>query len=204
MSDDFPNSIADRTIGQYLAALGAPEPTPGGGSASGIVGALGSALGQMALSLTDIDASDNADELRGAQETLDSLRYRYVELAREDETAYQGYRNAADLPKGTDEEKSVRRIAMQDALKKAAGVPMAMCEASAELAEALAPVRAHGNRHLRSDAMVAVTFARACFDASRFLVDANLAAIKDPDWVKKATARLDDLAGRIDQASGRA
>jgi methenyltetrahydrofolate cyclohydrolase len=201
MPDEFPNSIADRTIGQYLAALGAPEPTPGGGSASGIVGALGSALGQMALSLTDIDASDHADELRRAQESLASLRERYLELARADETAYQGYRNATDLPKGTDEEESVRRIAMQDALKKAAGVPMAMCEASVELAETLLPVRAHGNRHLRSDAMVAATFARACFYASRTLVDANLGMIKDADWVEDITTRLDQHASRLDAAT---
>ncbi len=200
MPDDFPNAMVDRTIGQYLAALGAPEPTPGGGSASGIVGALGAALGQMALSLTDIDASDHADELRRAQESLDSLRDRFVELAREDESAYQGYRNAADLPKRTDEEKSVRRIAMQDALKKAAGVPMAMCVASAEMAEALAPIQAYGSKHLRSDAMVATTFARACFDASRILVGANLVAIKDQEWVEKATADLDEIATRLDSA----
>lgn len=203
MSDEFPNAIADRAIGQYLAALAAPEPTPGGGSASGIVGALGVALGQMALSLTDIDASDHADELRQAQDALGSLRERFLELAREDEKVYQGYRNAADLPKGTDEEKSVRRIAMQDALKKAAGVPMAMYEASAELAEALAPIATYGNKHLRSDAMVAVTFARACFDASRLLVEANLAAIKDTDWVDDIATRLDELTTRLDSA-GRA
>ena len=145
MPEDLPRSVADRTIGHYLSALAAPEPTPGGGSASGIVGALGTALGEMALSLTDIDASDHADELREAQKTLGSLRERFIELAREDEKVYQGYRDASDLPRRDDEEKSVRRVAMQDALKKAAGVPLAMCEASVELTVALAPVPAHGN-----------------------------------------------------------
>ena len=201
MSEDLPRSVSDRAIGHYLSALAAPEPTPGGGSASGIVGALGSALGEMALSLTDIDSSDHADELRDAERKLASLRERFIELAREDEKVYQGYRNAADLPKRDDEEKSIRRVAMQDALKKAAGVPMAMCEASVELNEALGPVQAHGNPHLRSDARVGGAFARACFQASRDMVEANLASIKDAEWVDEVTAHLDELAKRLDEPS---
>jgi methenyltetrahydrofolate cyclohydrolase len=198
MPDEVPAAITSRTIGQYVATLGSPDPTPGGGSASGIVGALGSALGQMALSLTDIDASDQAAILRDSKESLDSLHERFLGLARQDEKVYQAYRNATELPKRTDEEKALRKVAMQDALKKAAEVPLALCEASADLTEALAPVQAHGNRYLVSDAMVASTFARACFDASRILVDANLAAIKDADWVEEVGARLDDLASRVD------
>lgn len=192
--EDLPRSVADRTIGHYLSTLAAPEPTPGGGSASGIVGALGSALGEMALSLTDIDGSDHADELRDSAQRLSALRERFIELARADEKAYQGYRDAADLPKRNDEETSIRRVAMQDALKKAAGVPMSMCDASVELAQALAPVQAYGNKYLRSDARVGGAFARACFDASRDMVEANLASIKDADWVEEVTAHLDDLA----------
>ena len=74
-------------------------------------------------------------------------------------------------------------------------------EKEKELAEALVPVRTHGNRHLRSDAMVAATFARACFDASRTLVDANLGMIKDGDWVDDIATRLDKHASRVDAAT---
>lgn len=202
MPDTVPRSIADRSVGQYLDALGAPEPTPGGGSTCGIVGALGSALGLMALSLTDIDASDHADRLHEARESLVALRERYLELAQADESAYQGYLDATGLAKGTREEKAIRRNAMQEALKTAAGVPMAMCDAAVELALALVPIQAYGNKHLRSDAMVAATLARACFDASRILVETNLASIKDAEWVDDATVRLNELAGRLEATTG--
>jgi formiminotetrahydrofolate cyclodeaminase len=197
MPDDVPQNVTRRTIGQYLDALASSDPMPGGGSASGIVGALGSSLGLMALALTDIDASDVADELRAAQANLESLRDRFTELSRQDEEAYLGYLGATRLPKRSDEEKSVRRVAMQDALKHAASVPLALCEASVELAEAIAPVSEHGNRHLKSDARVAAIFAGACFTAARGLVDTNLDLIKDADWVEDVTAHLDDLAQRI-------
>lgn len=197
MPDDVPQPVTSRTIGQYLDTLASSDPTPGGGSASGIVGALGSSLGLMVLALTDLDASDAADKLREAQAKLESLRDRFTDLARQDEEAYGGYLDATRLPKRSDEEKSVRRVAMQNALKRAASVPLALCEASVELAETLDPVSEHGNRYLKSDARVAAIYADACFAASRTLVDTNLAMIKDADWVDETTAHLDDLARRI-------
>jgi formiminotetrahydrofolate cyclodeaminase len=195
MPDD--TAIADRTIGHYLAALSSSEPTPGGGSAAGIIGALGAGLGQMVLAFTDIDASEHAEALRDAGRALDSLRDRFTSLSRQDEEAYAAYLDATSLPKDTPEAKAARRAAMQVALRGAASVPMAMAEASVELAEALAPIGAHGNRYLKGDAHVGAIAASACFAASRVLVDENLNLIKDAAWVEDATDRIDALAQRL-------
>ena len=203
MPDQIPTAIADRTIGQYLATLGSSDPTPGGGSAAGVIGALGSSLGLMVIALTDLEASEAGGVLREAQQTLTALRDRFTNLARQDEEVYQGYRDAAALPKATPNEKAARREAMQSALKRAASVPLAMCEASVSLAETLAPVHEHGNTFLLSDARIGSLCARACFDASRVNVEVNLAMIKDAAWVAETTGQLDTLAQQLEQVSDR-
>lgn len=199
-----PTALAERTIGDYLATLSSSAPTPGGGSAAGVIGALGCSLGLMVIALTDVDASDAASELRDANATLESLRDRFTDLARRDELVYQAYRDASAMPKATPVQKSARREAMQAALKEAASVPLAMAAASVELAEALVPVSAHGNRFLRSDAHIGAICASSCFAASRVNVEVNIAMIKDVAWVDDATDRLDALAQRLITATASA
>jgi formiminotetrahydrofolate cyclodeaminase len=186
--------LNDRTIGAYLDALGSAAPTPGGGSAAGVLGALGASLGLMVVALTGTDDDAGAQELRTAETTLQELRDRFTRLAEEDEAVYQAYRDAAALPKGTPEDKAARREAMQRALKNAATIPLHGCEASAELAAALVPVQQHGNPHLLSDARIAMLCATACFEASRVNVNVNLAMIRDDAWVQEVSNRVDALA----------
>jgi formiminotetrahydrofolate cyclodeaminase len=192
-----PTTITDRTIGDYLATLGSSAPTPGGGSAAGVIGALGAGLGQMVLAFTDLEGNAAGESLRQADLTLSELGERFTALSRQDEEAYAGYLRATSLPRDTPEAKSDRRVAMQEALKGAADIPMAIAEASVELAEALVPVAAFGNRYLKSDAHVAAIAASACFAASRVLLEGNLGLIKDTAWVDAATDRIDALAQRL-------
>src|SRR6185312_2573436 len=45
-------SILDLTLGDFLTRLGSADPTPGGGAAAAVVGALGAALIEMTANLT--------------------------------------------------------------------------------------------------------------------------------------------------------
>lgn len=190
-------TVVNRTIGEYLAALSSDTPMPGGGSVAGIVGALGAGLGLMAISMTDVDASEGAGELHASRAALESLRDGFTDLAGHDEEAYLAYLDATALPRDSAEAKASRRVAMQAALKQAAAVPLAMATTAVELAEALVSVSTFGNRHLLSDAHVGAICASACFAASRVLLETNLAMIKDAAWVDHATDRVDALAQRL-------
>ncbi|HYH12718.1 MAG TPA: cyclodeaminase/cyclohydrolase family protein [Thermomicrobiales bacterium] len=186
--------IRTRSIGHYLDTLGSSAPTPGGGSATGIIGALGASLGLMVVSLTSADDTEATAHLDVAREKLIALRERFTQLAEQDEAVYQGYRDAAGMPKSSAEEKAARRASMQRALKEAARVPLAACEASVELGDALVPVRRYGNPYLLSDARIAVLCTEACFEASRINVNVNLAMIKDEAWVTNVSDRVKTLA----------
>lgn len=195
--------ITARTIGEYLGAIGSPEPTPGGGSAAGIIGSLGASLGLFVISLTSDDDEATVAALEPAQDSLAELRSRFTDLAEADEKVFQRYRDAADMPKSTDDEKVRRRSAMQDALKHAATVPLQMAEACVDLARTLVPVQQHGNQHLLSDAQIAMLCASACFEASRINVNVNLAMIRDDAWVTDTANALEALSNQLTSVTSR-
>ncbi len=196
--------VSERTIGSYLNMLGSSEPTPGGGSATGVLGALGASLGLMVISLTSPEDEETARTLDTARESLVQLRDRFSVLAEADERVFQGYRDAADMPKGTPEEKRARKAALQEALKRAAGVPLQACETAVELARTIVPIQQFGNPHLFSDAQIAMLYAAACFEASRINVNVNLAMIKDDAWITDTAFRVETLATDLLIISGRA
>lgn len=190
-------SLASRTIRQYLSTLASSEPTPGGGSVAGLVGALGASLGLMVLSVTDTEDASIRQQLETAGSTLKTLQDRFSSLAEEDEMVFQGYRDAAGLPKESSEEKEVRRETMQLALKRAARVPLHTCEAAVELGAAMAPVLRHGNPHLLSDAQIALLCATTCFESSRITANVNLAMIHDDAWITDTANRIESLSHEL-------
>lgn len=193
--------ITDRTIGAYLETLASSNPTPGGGSVAGVIGALGCGLGSMVIALTNSDDEAAKTAFRSANEELLRLQHRFTLLAERDEEAYRAYRHAAALPRSSPEEKSERRVWMQEALKLAATVPLETADAAVELTTQLEPVLRHGNPHLLSDARIAVLCASTCFQAARINVNVNLAMIRDEDFVAHATTSLEELTTRIHEAN---
>ena len=169
--------LAARKVGEYLDALASSQPAPGGGSVAGLVGALAAGLGEMVASLTPGTAADLAE----AATNLSSLRASALASGEADELAYSGYLEASRLPRTTPEEKARRRQTMQEAIHEAANVPLELAATGVRILNQLRPVIDHGNRHVLSDAAIAVTLAHACVDASLVNVRVNLPLIKDQE-----------------------
>jgi formiminotetrahydrofolate cyclodeaminase len=189
--------IAARTIGTYLETLASSAPTPGGGSVAGVIGALGCSLGKMVIVLTGCDSEDYAAALRTVDQTLSELQVHFTELAEKDEAAYQGYRDAAAMPRSSAEEKSQRRAQVQIALKNAASVPLETARSALKLAGLLVPLQKLGNPHLHSDTRIALLCGTACFEASRINVDVNLALIRHEAFVSEMTTQVQELTERL-------
>ncbi|HEV2124716.1 MAG TPA: cyclodeaminase/cyclohydrolase family protein, partial [Chloroflexota bacterium] len=79
------------TIHEYLAALASDAPAPGGGSAAGLVGAMGAALVSMVANFTVGRPKYAAVEapVRTALEEADEIRVRLARLMEEDEQAFE-------------------------------------------------------------------------------------------------------------------
>lgn len=184
-------------IDAYLDRLASPEPTPGGGSAATLVGAMGAALCAMVAKIT-AQAPRHAD-VRAEAEALaadaDVLRERLTAARSLDEEAYGRVVEASALPRRTDDEKRNRTAAMQAALIGAAEAPMTAAGLCAEGVALAARAQALGNSHLVSDVECALHFLRAALAASVANVRINHRFIKDQAVVQAQEHRLAAIVG---------
>ena len=183
------------TLAAYLDALAGEMPAPGGGSATGLVGALGAALVCMVANYT-VGRPKYAEvevQVRAALDEAERLRARLMRLTEEDEAAYEAVVAARALPRKSDAEKAARREAIQRATREAAQPPLEMAAACRRALELSEVVARHGNAFLASDAGVAALFSEAALRASAINVRVNLAAIEDSAFVDRTEARLNGL-----------
>jgi formiminotetrahydrofolate cyclodeaminase len=193
--------VKDSTVEQFLAAVAAPTPTPGGGSVSALAGALSAALSRMVAGLARGKPGYEGVESELAQvETRGKvIQVRLEALIDEDARAYDAVMAAMRMPKSSDQEKAARVDAMQAAYRKATEVPletMERCVEALELAEAAAK---KGNRSATTDAAVAILLAESAIRGASLNCAVNLASIRDETFRSTAEERVEQLLKRADQ-----
>ena len=197
------------SLPDFTAELASGSPAPGGGSVAALGGALAAGLASMVGELTR-----GREKYAAVQGDMEQLCVRGKELARQllelidrDTAAFAAYLAALKLPKETEEDKSVRRAAMQAAAKKTVEVPLHTLELCAEAGElALTAIR-EGNANAVSDAAAAGQFAHAAAVSAAYNVRINLPGVKDPAFVSEKLAacraaleRSGRTLGRIEEA----
>ena len=189
---------AHTTLAGYLDALASGEGTPGGGSASAITGAIGIALGAMVCRITSRKAPPELLERLDAHiERADAIRTELVQLAEKDAAAFRSYLESVALPKGTDEEKTARRHAMEQALLQAAEVPTQVATLCIEGLQALITIVPDGSRHTVSDVESGGHLLEAAGHAAIVNVRVNLSLMKDDAARSRLTDETDALAEQL-------
>lgn len=194
-------SSTDLSVSEYTRLVSSASPTPGGGSVSGVTGALAASLAEMVCALTL--SGDPSDERRVLLEPMElfaeGLRQHLLELAVEDEAAYESYRTAAALPKTNPDERAVRTHALQQALADASTAPLTIAQKCVDLLTFLPTIAAHGTRHALSDASASAVLAEAALRCALLTVRVNADLIKAAD----ITTQLRDESARL-EADGQA
>jgi methenyltetrahydrofolate cyclohydrolase len=185
------------TVEDFIIQLASASPTPGGGSASALAGAMAAAMVEMACNLTV-----GREKFREAEEELQVVLARAKELREqmlaavdEDTNAYDAVSQAYKLPKGTDAEKSERTAAIQAALKQASEVPFRVAQAAAETTQLAVIAIEKANPNVASDARVARLLADAARDGAVANVEINLSSITDSDYAERMRDELEGLHG---------
>ncbi len=174
----------EQQLKTYVDALASGQPTPGGGSAAALVGALAAALNSMVANFTVGREKFAAveKEVRALREESERLRAELQDLTQADTEAYAGVAAAQKMPRGTEQEKAARRAAMQEALKAAAEVPRAAVRACHRVLEIAAALVEKGNPNLITDVGVAAKFALAAMECAALNVEINLAYLQDDSY----------------------
>ncbi len=183
------------TIATFLEGLASSSPTPGGGGAAAISGAMGAALVSMVCNLT-IGKKKYAEveaELKDVLAKSEGLRVALTGMIAEDVTAFDAVMGAYGLPKGTDEEKAARAERIQEALKTATDVPLACCRACRAVIDLAGIAADKGNLNVISDAGVAVLSAYAGLRSAALNVYVNAKGLEDREFAEERLAELEGL-----------
>ncbi len=183
------------SVEAFLERLGSDAPTPGGGTAAAVTGAMGAALVAMLANLTigRKKYADHEELMTAIAEEAEIERSRLLELAADDAAAYEAVGAAFKMPKDSDEEKAARTQAIQSALKGACDVPLAVMERCLEVIGLAKTSVQHGNKNAISDGAAGAEFARSALRVAGYNVKINLAMIKDEEYAKQARTRMDEM-----------
>jgi len=201
----FPASAASTTeaplrvmVEQFVSAVAAPTPTPGGGSVVALAGALAAALGEMVcgVSLKRKSLSPHHPALEAARARLAALRERLLAAVDRDAQSYEAVMRAYKLPQSTEAEQTARGQAIEAASKQASVVPLETAEWEAIVARELANLTAITIPQAASDLRVAVDMAETARRGGIENVRANLPGIHDQSWLWDVEARLEKLGTR--------
>jgi formiminotetrahydrofolate cyclodeaminase len=193
-------SLSSQSVSDFLESLSAKTPTPGGGAAACIAGALGASLAQMVVSysLGKKNLALHQPDLTRADLTLARARQLFLGLADEDAAAYGLVNELTKLPE-TDPRRAVE---LPPAIEASIQVPMAAIAACTDLLrlyETLAPIT---NRHLHSDLAIAAVLTDSAARASLWNVRVNAALIPDSErrtvLLNQASSAVADAARRRD------
>lgn len=193
---------ADMSVGGFLEVLGSDAPTPGGGAAGAISGAVGAALIAMVARLTvgKPGYEEVEDRMRGVVAKADAARLAFLDLADRDAHAFDGVMAAFKLPKETDEDKAVRSAAIQAGYEHAASVPLEIARVAVDLMPSAEDATSNGNPQAASDGVSGAAHLYCAAVCAIANVEINAASLKDET---RRTALLDEVAalrGRADQS----
>lgn len=179
-------------VQDYLDQLASGAPTPGGGSAAGLSGAM--AAGLLSMSALFTIGRDKYLAFQEAatmvQTNAEGLRVELQHMMEEDSVAYAQYRAASSLPKETSEEQQIRQRALQDATHASAQAPLVIARHCYRLLELAGILAANCNPNLVSDVAVAAELALAGFRSAILNVRLNLRYLDDADFVAATTSEL--------------
>jgi methenyltetrahydrofolate cyclohydrolase len=187
--------ITQRPLGTFLNELASGAPTPGGGSAAAIMGAMGAALVSMVCNVTIGKKGHESveSEMKSVRDESEKLRLRLTALVAEDVAAFDALMAAYRLPKSNEEDKSRRGAAIQSSLLGATETPLACARACAEVVALSRRAAEKGYAGVISDAGVGVLAANTALRSAALNVYINTPSLKDRAFADAATAELEQL-----------
>jgi formiminotetrahydrofolate cyclodeaminase len=166
-------ALAGTGLGEFLDQLAAPTPAPGGGSAAAAAGAMAAALGGMVSTLAKLPGYEFEPDRRYLAEAVDR-----------DAVAFREVVAAYKLPKNE------RAAFIEEAMQKAATVPMEVAECAHRLKEAIAALARDAPPRFASDVETASALAKAALTGAVANVRINLPAIKNEEFRREFDTRL--------------
>lgn len=171
------------------------SPAPGGGSISAYVGALGVSLGTMVanLSASKKGWEEMWEVFSDWAEKGQQFKKQLLHLVDEDTRAFNMILESFKLPKGTDEEKAIRKDAIQAATKFAIEIPFQVMEVTLQSMQVMKAMVEKGNPNSITDAGVGALCARTAVLGAHMNVRVNASGFNDKVYLERILARAQKI-----------
>ena len=181
----------EKNIDKFLAELASSAPTPGGGGAAALCGALGIALGNMVgnLTLGKKKYADVQEDIAELNAKAEALRAGFVALVDADAEAFAPLSRAYSIPK----DDPARDEIMEPALLKAAEAPLEIMRKCAEALELISGYAAKGSALAISDAGCAAALCGAAMESAALNVKINTKSMKNRAVADNINAEMNEL-----------
>jgi glutamate formiminotransferase/formiminotetrahydrofolate cyclodeaminase len=190
------------SVSDFLGAVAAGTPTPGGGSVAALAGALAAALGVMVCRLAEgqdktpkrpvegqASETTSMPPLAATRDRLVALSSRLKDLIQADAEAYEGVLRAYRLSKNDPQ----RATAIASSLQGATEVPLTTATLALEAAQLLRQVLPHIKPTMASDLKVGLLMALAAIEGGLENVIINLKALTNQQVIKDFLARVERI-----------
>lgn len=188
-------AISDLSCKDFVAALAAKQPYPGGGGAAALTAAVGTALGDMVGSYTA-----GKKKYAHVEEAIAALQARAAELeaellflVEEDARVFEPLSAAYGLASGTPEEQAKKAEIMEKCLHDAAEIPMQIMRLTCEAIDILAEFADKGAELMQSDAGCGAVTCKAALEAAALNVFVNTKSMQDREYAAGLNYAADEM-----------
>ena len=205
LKDDSKTKLVKMDLSAFADETASESPAPGGGSISAYVGALGISLGTMVANLSSHKSGwdERWEEFSKWAEKGQRIKNELLKLVDEDTNAFNKIMNAFGLPKSSEEEKSVRTKAIQDATKYATEIPFKVMQLSYESMEIIEAMASAGNPNSVSDAGVGALCARSAVMGAFLNVKINAKGLSDKRFSKNIVSKGKNIEEKTKKAEAK-
>jgi len=196
--------LTGTTLREFIEELSSSSPAPGGGSVSALSGAVGAGLVAMVCRLTIGKSGYEEHEtfIKSALEKADSLAKELLDAVQKDTEAFDSVMAAFTMPKATDEEKEIRKSAIQEAFKGAIASPENIAVKCLKILEIADEIVNKCNSNAISDIGVGALEAWAGLQGAVLNVRINLPSIKDAEYVNQKQKWITEIVGEGERLLG--
>ena len=183
-----------RSCREFVTVLASSEPAPGGGGAAALVGAIGTALGNMVGSLTlgKKKYADVQEEIIALKKRCDELQKELLDQVEADDKGFVPLAKAYGIPKDDPNRDAI----LEEATVTACAVPMHIMELCCQALDCVAVFAAKGSRLAVSDAGCAAVCCKAALQAASLNVFINTKTLKNREAAGELNAKANAMLSK--------
>jgi len=196
LNDPQSKRLIQMNLQDFADETASESPAPGGGSISAYLGSLGVSLATMVANLSSHKRGwdERWEEFSIWAEKGQILKQHLLNMVDEDTNAFNGIMTAFGLSNATDEEKTIRKNAIQAATKVAIVTPFKVMQLANDSFEIIKAMAEEGNPNSASDAGVAALCARSAVLGAHLNVKINCGSYNDKEFVTEILTKCAEIA----------